>query len=63
VELSFVPELHPGLSDVRQRHLFIPTGRDNADFLVMAAEGSSQAMESQTDTIQAMFSSYSAMVK
>ena len=61
VELSFVPELHPGLSDVRQRYLFIPTGRENADFLVIAAEGSPEAMKSQADTIQAIFSSYGGM--
>jgi hypothetical protein len=63
VELSFVPELHPGLGDVRQRHLFIPTGRENADFLVIAAEGSSQAIESQANTIEAIFSSYSGKVE
>ena len=63
VELSFVPELHPGLSGLRQRHLFIPTGREKADFLVIAAEGSSQGMESQTNTIEAIFSSYSGMVE
>jgi hypothetical protein len=63
VELSFVPELHPGLGDVRQRHLFIPTGRENADFLVIAAEGSSQAIRSQANTIEAVFSSYSGKVE
>ncbi len=58
VELNFVPELHPGLSEVRQRYLFIPAGRENADFLVLAAEGSLVAMKNQEDTIQAIFASY-----
>ena len=58
VELDFVPELHPGLSEVRQRYLFIPAGRENADFLVLAAEGSLEAMKNQEDTIQAIFASY-----
>ncbi len=58
VELNLVPESHPGLSDVSQRYLFIPTGRENGDFLVIAAEGSLQAMTSQADTVQAIFSSY-----
>ena len=58
VELNFVPELHAGLSEVRQRYLFIPAGRENADFLVLAAEGSLVAMKNQEDTIQAIFASY-----
>jgi hypothetical protein len=58
VELNLVPESHPGLSDVSRRYLFIPTGRENGDFLVIAAEGSLQAMTSQADTVQAIFSSY-----
>jgi hypothetical protein len=63
VELNLAPELHPGLSDVRQCYLFIPTGRENADFLVIAAKGSSQAMKSEADTIQAIFSSYGGRIR
>jgi hypothetical protein len=58
VELNLVPELHPGLSEVSQRYLFIPAGRENGDLLMIAAEGSLQAMTSQADTVQAIFSSY-----
>jgi hypothetical protein len=43
--------------------LFIPTGRENADFLVIAAEGSPQAMKNQADTIEAIFSSYGGTVR
>ena len=46
------------MPEVRQRYLFIPAGRENADFVVLAAEGSLVAMKDQEDTIQAIFASY-----
>jgi hypothetical protein len=58
VELNLAPELHPGLSGLRRRYLFIPMGREKTDLLVLAADGSPLAMTNQDDVIQAIFASY-----
>ena len=58
VELNFVAELHPGLAALRQRHLFVPAGREGMDFVVLSAEGTPEAIKAQNDMIQAIFASY-----
>lgn len=62
VDMSFMPALHPELGDnLAQKVLLIPSGRDDGDLLVLAAEGMPAAMKSEDATISSIFASCQAL--
>ena len=51
------PRAHPGVTNLRQRHLLIPVGKNGADMLLISASGSAAAMQDQNQAITRMFGS------
>lgn len=59
VTMTFMPALHPELGEnLAQRTLFIPSGHDNDDLIVVTAEGMPDQMKSADATITSIFASF-----
>ena len=48
---------HPGMTNLRQRFLLVPTGKGGGDLLLLSATGPAEAMEKQDKTLTAIFAS------
>ncbi len=48
---------HPGMTNLGQRFLLIPTGKDNGDLLLLSASGTPQAVKANDALIKAVFAS------
>ena len=60
VDDTLVAVAHPGMTNLRQRFLLVPTGKGGEDLLLLSATGSAAAMERQNKALTAIFASVAA---
>ena len=57
VELRLLPEAHPGMANLAQRHLLVPLGDAKAGLLAISASGSHEAIAAIDPQLRAVFAS------
>jgi len=55
VEYALAPVAHPGTTNLRQRFLLIPAGKNGADLLLVSASGTAEAMAARGRLLDAIF--------